>query len=66
MKKQHSRILIAIALLAAAGVGALAMSEPFEEFWSIDACLDAGGSWNYDANVCDGARDQQTRDDRRH
>ncbi|WP_341711583.1 hypothetical protein [Erythrobacter sp.] len=41
-------IIIALALIGAA-VGALVLwsSDP------IDACLDHGGSWDYDRDVCD-------------
>jgi hypothetical protein len=53
MKTQHLRIMLAVALVAAAGVGSLVMREPFEEFWNIDACLDAGGAWNYADKICD-------------
>ena len=56
-------MMFAIAFLAAAGVGALAMRERFEKFWNIDACLDAGGAWNYEGNVCDPLEPVEKRDE---
>lgn len=63
MKKQHSRIMLAVAVLAAASVGVLAMREPIEELWNIDACLDAGGSWNYEDKVCELLEPAEERDE---
>jgi len=63
MKKQHSRVMLAVAVLAAANVGVLALRESFEGSWTIDACLDAGGSWNYEDEVCVPLEPAEKRDE---
>jgi len=50
MKAKQLRVLVRSALLLAA----VAVLWPrWSEFWAVDACLDSGGSYNYDTQQCD-------------
>jgi hypothetical protein len=53
MRKWRNIVLILLAVGILAYLGHWAYVQVF----LIDRCLDRGGSWDYDAEVCDGARD---------
>lgn len=44
-------ILVSIAVLLLAGSLVLALK--VKRWFEIDACLDSGGSWNYETNKCE-------------
>jgi hypothetical protein len=47
------RRLILATVLVALGAGAWILREPWRRWWQIDACLDAGGSWNHRLEICE-------------
>jgi hypothetical protein len=44
-------VLISAGVLAVV-VGAICLWVRYSEFWSIDACVDRGGAWDYSAKEC--------------
>ena len=57
MKRRNLRILITVATIPLALVllylGFLFLAHDFNpHFLDIDRCLDSGGMWNYEENIC--------------
>jgi hypothetical protein len=42
-----------LVLLLVVAVVLLAFGLWFRRFMQVDACLDSGGRWNYDSNICE-------------
>jgi hypothetical protein len=45
--------IVAIALAVLSGLCVWVRNS---EWWQVDRCLDAGGRWNYETQICEGAR----------
>jgi hypothetical protein len=61
MKSRITRLLGLVLILSALAL----MWSPFVTYLAVDGCLDAGGSFYYELNVCDfeGSHPYEPRDD---
>lgn len=57
---REARIMVAL-IIGVIGIGLLValLAPRLMEWLAVDRCLDAGGSYNYQARVCEGARQRE-------